>query len=186
MLTAWVMANDNAISRLSSEGLDADIDLLTFLSSSPDSAPCLPPQRWSMRDDSDRRGSVNRLPQSRVLLCEAWCVEEGEQKTRRCKGQWKGKDTPRRAGHMAAPSATLRRRVVFACVLSCASRSPALHCPLSASSTLVFTPPISSVGPHHTSTPLYSSTHQGHPHLRHDKQPLPRCQSWNTMAARWS
>jgi hypothetical protein len=120
MLTAWVMANEDAKSRLSSDRLDVEIRFLTLSGSlissltspnsslsqeksssqsSPRPAPCLPSQRWSMRDDPDRRGSVYRFPQSRVLLCDAWCVEEGKQKTRRCKGQWKGKDAARAETH---------------------------------------------------------------------------------------
>jgi hypothetical protein len=122
------------------------------------------------------------LPQREVQLCEAWSIEEGKQKTRKCKGQWKEKDALRRAGHMAASSATrrLRLRLVRDAPL-------ALHHP----SVWIFhmghhTTQSQLQTRHYLRTSLYSVTHLGHPHLRHDKHPLPRCRSWNTMAVWWS
>jgi hypothetical protein len=141
MLTAWVMASENTESRVSSEGLDIDIDLLTFLAclisslTSPnlflDSAVafftvftalglrCVYHRRGG-RCEMARTNEAQecRLHLQKVILFEVFCVKNVNRKIGTCKRQGKGKDALRRAGHMAAPSATLWRRVTFACVLS--------------------------------------------------------------------
>jgi hypothetical protein len=137
------MANENAKSRLSLEVLDVDIDLLTFLASLLSSLTSRDilfdstvafftvfTASWAVSTTAevvdarrpDRRDSGCRFHQQKVLLCAACGVKNVNGKTRRCKGQGKGKDALRRVGHMAAPSATLRRRVACACVSSCPER----------------------------------------------------------------
>jgi hypothetical protein len=140
-----------------------------------------------MRDDrTDEIRGISIHSSERCRSTRHGVSKKANRRHEGTKGQWKGKDTPRRAGHMAAPSATFRRRAAFTCVsswtrllFSCLTSFTCLDLaprpPRHPISPIILTPYPSS---------LYSSIYLGHPCLNHDEHFLPRCRSWTTTAAR--